>query len=121
MAKQTWNNFKKTHGNHLCFVASVSRALPKRIKFDKNGLKLPTPYSLFCEWLARALSSDWSSMKVPRGFVVSVSARSDAKIITKNFPATGKAKKTAACPKTVSINYTDKDYKKLSKHLGYVL
>jgi hypothetical protein len=121
MAKLTWNNFKKTHGNHLCFVASVSSDLPKGLKFDKKGLKLPTPYGLFCEWLAKSLSGDWSSMKVPGGFVVSVSSQSDASIITKYFPAIGKARKTPACPKTEQINYRNEDYKKLSESLGYVL
>lgn len=121
MAKLPWSNFKKTHGNHSCFVANASSALPKGLQFDKNGLKLPTPHGLFSEWLAKALSDDWSCIKVAGGFVVGVSSQSDLNVIVNSFPAIGSVRETVACPKTVPINYTDNDYTRLSKHIGYAV
>ncbi len=121
MARKDWNTFVKQYPNSAGFVAAVSRSLPNGPHFDKKNRKLPTPYGLFQEWLQSALMGDWSATRVPGGFMVRVATKQDAERILRAFPATGRARTTPACRRTIPFSYRDASYGALAKQLGYVL
>lgn len=121
MAKQGWDNFTKAHPNAPALIAALSSSLPKGVLFDKNGLKLPTPYGLLTQWLKGNLSDDWTST-IKNGVVfVKVANAADEATIVKQFPAVGTAKKTPASARTIQISYADGNYEKLATALGYIL
>jgi hypothetical protein len=119
MPKVSWNDFVAQYPNSPGFVAAVSRSLPKKAQFDKKGLKLPTPYALFQDWLQQNLTGDWATTSVPGGFVVRVATQGDAQLIQKKYPLTGAAIKTPAAQKTYPFSYRDASYGALAKALGY--
>jgi hypothetical protein len=122
MAKMNWNKYITQYTNNtIAFAAPVSSSLPKGMEFDKNGRKLPTPYSLFSEWCASYLSGDWAIIKVPKGFIVCVADNNDAKTIRDEFKVIGSGKITKAGKNTYPIGYKDSEYAALAGDLGYVL
>lgn len=123
MAKLTWNNFisQYTNKNNIAFAATISARLPPGIDFDKNGRRLPTPYSLFIEWCSAYLSGDWAITKVKNGFIICVAVKGDGKAIQDEFKIIGKAKITKANKNTYPIGYKDSQYAVLAGDMGYVL
>ena len=122
LSKLSWNKFIDKHGSKdtFAFSAPISASGPKGMIFDRNGRKLPTPYNLFSEWCAAYLSSDWSSTKVTKGFIVSVSDKKDALRIQEEFKIIGSKKITSASHNTFPIGYKNNQYATLAGDLGYV-
>lgn len=121
MAKINWNTFIGKHTKRIAFIAGVSASLPKGLELDKNGRKLPTPYSLFMEWCKAYLRGEWATTKVSGGFLLCVATKEDAKAIQDEFKITGQAKRTPAAKDTYPIGYKDSQYAALAGDLGYVL
>ena len=86
MAKLSWNKFTSAHPKSYSFTCSVASALPKTKRFDNKGMKLPSPYTLFCEWLNANLVGDWTSVKITGGFMVKVSDFNDLNNVLKHYP-----------------------------------
>lgn len=121
MPRKSWNDFATQYPQAPAYTAVVSSSLPNGPHFDKKNKKLPTPYSLFLEWLGQTLTGNWASEKLPGGFAVRVATSEDAKLLIKRFPVMGPSKKTPLAPKTFPIAYSDLHYGKLAKELGYLL
>ncbi|WP_153066247.1 MULTISPECIES: hypothetical protein [Xanthomonas] len=121
MAQQSWNDFIKNYPSRATFCAAVSASLPPAAQFDKNGKKLPSPYGLFNEWAKSNLTGDWSSSKVSGGFYLAVSERKDATLIQSKFGFNGTPIQTPASRKTQRIGYSDPEYAKWAKMLGYAI
>lgn len=100
----------------------VSASLPKKIQFDKNKKKLPTPYGLFFEWAKNNLAGNWASTTISGGgFAMAVESQSDSALIRSTFGASAQPKKTPVGNKTFECGYSDSMYASLAKSLGYVL
>lgn len=77
----------------VTYASSVSAELPKKMQFDKNKKKLPTPYWLFCEWAKNNLRGDWASTTIAGGGAVAVESQSDIALIQSTFGASTQSKK----------------------------
>jgi hypothetical protein len=120
MAKLSWNKFTSVHPKSYSFTCSVASALPKTKKFDNKGMKLPSPYALFCEWLNTNLVGDWTSAKLTGGFMVKVSDPNDLNTVFKHY--SGKKLPTAdGCIASYQAGYSNSDYGRLAKLMGYSL
>lgn len=116
MPKQVWNAFINNHPTSYYFCAGVLSQGPP---FDKNHKKLPSPYGLFQEWASSNLISDWASVKISRGFIISVVEASDVERIKKKFGYIGLPKWVSEFPNTQQIGYSNSDYGNLAKSMGY--
>jgi len=119
MSNIKWNSFKEKYKDAVGLISTVSSTLPKKLAFDIDGKRLPTPYSLFKQWAKKKLKNDWSSIKVQGGFIICISDKSDENIINMNFDIFQKTVETTACKKTKQMDYNDSHYGKLAKQLGY--
>ncbi len=119
MAYMSWDTFQKKHKTSASFSASVSGKLPKGPHFDKNKRKLPTPYGLFRTWLSVSLVGDWTTTKVPGGFLVCVADLDEADFIKKRFGVTRTVLKTQISDQTYQLRYQDSNYGSLAKELDY--
>jgi hypothetical protein len=122
MAKKQWNGFCSNRPNAVTYMSVVSGSLPKKMQFDKNNKKLPTPYGLFCEWAKNNLSGDWASTTISGvGFAVAVDSQSDNALIQSTFGASVQPQKTTVSNTTFKCGYSDSNYASVAKLLGYVL
>lgn len=122
MAKKQWNGFFSNRPNAAVYTSAVSASLPKKMQFDKNKKKLPTPYGLFCEWAKDNLSGEWASTTIAGvGFAVAVESQSDSALIRSTFGASAQPKRTSVGNTTFQCGYSDSKYRSLAKSLGYVL
>ncbi|MEL7965813.1 hypothetical protein AAG587_05535 [Vreelandella neptunia] len=122
MAKKQWNGFFSSRPNAVTYTSAVSATLPKKMQFDKNKKKLPTPYGLFCEWAKNNLTGDWASTTISGvGFAISVESQDDSALITSTFGASAQPQSTEVGNTTFQCGYSDSRYASLAKSLGYVL
>ena len=122
MAKKQWNGFFSSKPNAVTYTSAVSGRLPKKMQFDKNKKKLPTPYGLFCEWAKNNLTGDWASTTITGvGFAVSVESQADSALILNTFGASSQPQNTAVGNTTFQCAYVDSTYASLATSLGYVL
>lgn len=123
MGKLAWNAFTTKHPAATGFTASVSAKLPGGVQIDKNGKVLPTPYKLACEWIAPLLLGDWTSKAMKGGFVLKLSGAADIAALTAAANATGplNTPQFAGCAVVYRLAYTDADYGKVARSLGYAV
>ena len=119
MAYISWNSFQERYKASTGFVAKVSAKLPNGPHFDRKKKVLPTPYGLFREWLSKSLVGDWTTKKIPGGFVVCVAGKSDETVVSRKFGTIGAATNTSISDNTYQLRYQDSNYGELAKSLGY--
>jgi hypothetical protein len=119
---QGWNDFVASYPKAHLFAALVSVRLPKGLAFDVNGKKLPTPYRLLNEWLARNLKGPHSSTSTSLGVVIGVVEEADRKFLTERFgPCRGGGPRVGNRSVPILRNYMDGSYAQLAHELGYQL
>jgi len=119
----TWNTFVDAHPKAYIIAAVVSSRLPKGVAFDAAGKKLPTPYRLFCEWLAgAALEGLYTTTSVPNGFVVGLAEAADRDRLVLRFgPLKHGGFKLGGQAVKILSGYSDGAYAGLAADLGYRL
>ena len=130
MAKMDWNKFVTQYTKAICFSVTMKQNLPKGApKFDKNGKKLPSPYTLFCDWMKANLKHDWCASKQNGHTLIRVADPSDAQLLAnvfgatpaKGIPAGIPAGISAGCASFYQLHHSDAGYKPLAGAMGYVI
>ncbi|HAU29790.1 MAG TPA: hypothetical protein DCW68_06770 [Rhodospirillaceae bacterium] len=122
MAGMRWNEFISRHRNHFEFSSVVSSSIG--CQFDKGKKRLPTPYSLFTEWLDKTMTGAWTSVshRLPGNVTilrVLIDSDIDAGAIKKRFGIIAPKKNLPKVGNEISIGYKDSSYGELAEELGY--
>lgn len=121
MARIKWNAFLVKYTRSSCFASAVSRSLPKGMKVDKRGNKMPTPQGLFQEWAKANLQGDWTTTSIQGGFIIRVVMSQDEQLISQTFGVVGKPTPIADCGHAIPIAFRDSSYGRLARNLGYAV